>query len=187
MPPVPTPAFPLPPGYELAKLKLSEQLMLFVELFRTSGDAMAAAVRAKMSDPRWPIDVLAQKTLERPEVQEAIRLLDLYDQQKQEAEIRAKREPTVRQPVTVTKDTLVADLREIYESAKDDKAYGAAIAAAKTSASILGLLKQEVNVNFRMTVEEMPDEELLKIARQGGKMIDADFEDVTPTSGRKEK
>lgn len=187
MPPVPTPAFPLPPGYELAKLQLSEQDSLFVELYRQTGDAMASAVRAKMSDPRWPIDVLASRTLDRAEIREAIRLLDLYEQQKQEAEIRAKREPTVRQPVTVTKDTLIANLEDVRGQAMEAKAFGAAIASVKVAASLLGLLKSEVNVNFRMTVEEMPDEELLKIARQGGKMIDADFEDVTPTSGRKEK
>lgn len=193
---LPAPAFPGPAGPAAGTIAvrhgLNTQEQLFVELYRETGDAMASCVRAKMFSLDYPTDVLAKKTLERPEIQAAIAELDEAERRA----IEAKQIPAVRQPVEVTKDVIMADLQTVFEVAmgqdlntalvtdKEGKVVdrplnlGAAIAAKKIQASMIGALKQTVDVNFHMKrPEDMTDEELERIIKQG-KARDAEFEEV---------
>lgn len=198
-PGLPAPPFPsrdLPTEVVLASLGLSTQDQLFVTLYRQTGDAMASCVRAKMSDPAWPTDVLAMKTLERPGIQRAIELLDRNEREAAEARQQTKQQIALRSPAPeITKDVIMADLQNVFELAMgngpatdvDEKGnpvapkpnLGAAIASKKIQASVLGILRSTVDVNFHMKrAEDMSDAELERIAKQG-KTIDAQYTDVT--------
>lgn len=176
------PAPPWPGGKEpppSAFSLLEPQLQLFVELYRETGDPMASAVRAKMFSAEYPIDVLARKTLEREDVLAAIIALD----ERESEAVAAVAEPAVpKQPVVVTRDTVTANLQDVYEQALGAKAFGAAIASQKTIASLNGWLKQTVDVNIGFKrAEDLSDEELERIAKAGGKRtMDGEFKDITP-------
>lgn len=197
-PGLPAPPFPsrnVPVEVVLASLGLSTQDQLFVTLYRQTGDAMASCVRAKMSDPAWPTDVLAMKTLERSEIQRAIELLDKHERETVEARQQTKQQVALRSPAPeITKDVIMADLQNVFELAMgngpatdvDEKGnpvapkpnLGAAIASKKIQASVLGILRSTVDVNFHMKrAEDMSDDELERIAKQG-KAIDAKFEEI---------
>lgn len=185
-PGLPAPPFPsrdLPTEVVLASLGLSTQDQLWVTLYRQTGDAMASCVRAKMSDPAWPTDVLAMKTLERSEIQRAIELLDKHERETAEAAAAKSQAVAARMPpVEITRDSVVANLQEVFEQAMPALAFGAAIASQKTIASINGWLKQTVDVNIGFKrPEDMTDDELERIIKQGAKgTISAQYKDVTP-------
>lgn len=205
---LPAPPFPGPSGPAAGAITvrhgLTAQEQLWVKLYRETGDAMASCVRAKMFSPEYPTDVLAMKTLERPEIQAAIAELD---QAEREA-VAASQVPAVRQSVEITREVILADLQEVFEVAMGNdftlgaavapvsakpgtdaaallkpRNLGAAIAAKKVQASMIGALRQTVDVNFHMKrAEDMTDEELDRIIRQG-KAKDAEFEEVKEEGG----
>lgn len=191
-PPWPGGNAPPPTAYAL----LSPQLQLFVDLYRETGDAMASAVRAKMFSPDYPIDVLAAKTLEREDVRAAIVALDLAQQEAAEKAAA----PAPRVPVEITKDVIMADLQNVFEVAMGHdgdadpmldangkplgpkRNLGAAIAAKKVQASMIGALKQTIDVNFHAKrAEDMTDEELDRIIKGSARrQVEGEFKDITP-------
>ncbi len=124
---------------------------MFVKEYVSHGDAMLACSRAGMQDARYRLSVMAERVLARPEIQDAI---------------RAHRLATAGLPKVVTeytRDLLLDDMQRIAEAAEEDGNWNSAISAKKLQAQLAGLLTQEVNVTHRMAVNELSDEQLMKI------------------------
>ena len=135
---------------------------VFVQEYVEHGDAMLACVRANIRDPRYPMDMIARRTLERPEIRAAIAALSkIMD---------------FRAPIDITRESVVADLQSVYERAFERDMLAQAVAAKKTQADLLGFTVQRIEVTHR-DVNEMTEAQLVKIA--GKSLItDAEFEEV---------
>lgn len=132
-------------------------------------DAMIVACRkAGIVDPHFPIDVVARKAFNR--LAPAIKLARKY---------YAKREPT-----EVTKDTILADLDSVFQSAHLSRDHAAANANRKLVAQITGILREDVTITHRYDVKLISDSELEKIALKSLKTIEATAVDVTPGIGQ---
>lgn len=128
---------------------------VFVAEFVKTEDALLACTRAGITDPKYPIAVLARRMLGRPEIIAAI----------EAAREEARREP--ERPLVPTKLSISADLDRVFEAAMDDGGYAAAVSAKKTQAQLLGLLETTMNVRVTHEVSTMTDEQLEQIAARG--------------------
>jgi|GEM_PF-3379075 len=135
---------------------------VFVQEYVDHGDAMLACVRADIRDPRYPMDIIARRMLERPEIRAACKALAAISE--------------FRQHVDVTRETIVADMQRVYEQALDRDMLAQAVASKKLQADLLGFIAQKIEVTHR-DVTEMTESQLTKIAGKS-LIIDADFEDV---------
>lgn len=121
-----------------------------------------AVIAADLRDPQWLPHHVAEMILSKPEIQAAI------------SAVRAVYKPPEIKEVSA--ETITADAETIFEKAKNDRQYTAALAAKKLQAEIAGLLKKDININVRHSVETMTDEQLEAIARRAP--IDAEFKEV---------
>ncbi len=140
---------------------------VFVEEYVRSGNAFLACSKAGFRDPRYPMDVTAQRTLERPEIQAAIRAYRKAGFGKQ------------RRVGEYTREVMLHELQMVHEKALEAGAYGPAITAVNTQAKLLGFMDQTVNVNVRMTAQELPLDELRRLVAQGRErvgVVDAEYE-----------
>lgn len=124
--------------------------------------AVRACIDARLQEPSWPIDVTAERTVERLSRQ-----------------INAQRRvhKSKKVPESVTLETGVADMQQVYQAALADKQYAPAIKAKETQFKLLGFLKPDgptlnVNINAKM----LSDDQLQQIA--AGKTIDAEYSEV---------
>lgn len=162
------PAPQLPASLRDAALGLTPQQAIFVRIVLEKGDAMVAAVQAKLPNPEnLAFEELIRSTLDDPRVQQA-----LVQGQQAQQQVQTIADQV---PIRITKEALESRLTGIMDRAAAASAFGAEIAAVKVAASLNGLLKQEINVNLRRTVDEMSDRELERIARGGKNVIDAEF------------
>jgi hypothetical protein len=162
-----TPAPKLPAALQTAALGLTPEEGIFVRIVLEKGDAMVAAVQAKLPNPEnLAFEEMIRRTLDSPQVQAAL----VAGQQAQAAKL------SDQVPIRTTKESLESRYYDIMDRARATPgAFGAEIAAGKVIASMNSLLKSEVNVNIHRTVEEMSDRELQRIAKGGKPVIDADF------------
>lgn len=148
-----------------------ERDQVFIETYLMhdgSADASVIACRkAGILDPHFPIDVVARKTFNR--LAPAIKLAKRY---------YAKREPT-----EVTKDTLLADLENVFQSAVLTHDHAAANANRKLVGQLTGILREDVTITHRYDVKILSDADLEKIALRSMKTIDSTAVDVTPGIG----
>jgi len=79
---------------------------------------------------------------------------------------------------------LLDDMQRIAEAAEEDGNWNSAISAKKLQAQLAGLLTQEVNVTHRMAVNELSDEQLMKIV-SGREVMDAPAPMPPPITMRK--
>lgn len=148
-----------------------EKLAIFVqEYVRHDGRedaAIIAITRADLRDPRFHPETLADRVLAKPEIQAAIRA------------VKAVSRPAIA--ATVSADTLINDMEAIFQKCLDERQYTPAIAAKKTQAELLGLLKKDITITHKHTVSDMTDAQLEQIAKR--KPIDAEYTDITPSTG----
>lgn len=142
----------------------AQQLLVFAESYARDGDVIRAIALADLTDSRYSTEVVARKTLARPEVKAFI------------AAFRAKIEMEKQAPaeMAITREALVSRLDKIYDSAMKDRDRGAAIAAVKLQSILLGFHKQEIDFNITHSVQEMSTDQLLKIAKRG-QTLDGEF------------
>jgi hypothetical protein len=131
----------------------NDQDQVFVETYVQSGDAMLACVKAGIRDHKYPMDVVAKRQLARPEIKAAI---TAYQKIK-----------SANVPVEVTRQSIIADMQDVYEKAIDQSQLSNAIAAKKLQAALLNLLQQNISITHTFRAEDLPDEELARIAGQG--------------------
>lgn len=140
----------------------TEAVTIFVEQYLKTGNAMIACSRAGIRDPRYPMEVTAERTLQRPDIQFLIKAFGKLQ--------------VPEQPIEVTRETNIVDMQTVYEKALEDRQYGSAISAKKLQSLLMGVLTQNINVTHRHTVDNMSDDELMRIANQSDRKII----DVTP-------
>jgi len=121
---------------------------VFIEQYRKTGDAVTACVRAGIRDPRYPITVIAERTLARPEIQSALKSMEKLDN------------PLV--PLQVTRESIIADFEEIFQRALSDGQYASATGAKRMQAHILGLMEQKINVTSSVNVTHMSTDALMR-------------------------
>jgi hypothetical protein len=140
-----------------------EEEVDFCEQMARHGDAMLAAVRSGLcagvtKDPR----MVAEQALARPEIKAGIEVF------------KAAMDPAAA--VEITRDSVIADIESIFQDARETKDYGAALAAKKLQAALMGLLvnRQMIDVAHHRDPKEMTTLQLEAFLR-GQKVID-----VTP-------
>lgn len=123
---------------------------VFIEQYRLTGDAITACVRAGIRDPSYPITVMAQRQLQRPEIKAALLSLEKID--------------SGMVPLEVGRESIIADMEAVYQRALTDSQYASAIGAKKMQAMLLGLLDQKITVTHGFKPEMMTEEQLTRIA-----------------------
>lgn len=123
---------------------------VFVDEYVRTGDPRLACVRAGITDPKYPMSVLARRMLDRADIQEAVRL--------------AQERVANAEPVEITRDSIVADLDKVFDDALDAGNHAAAVSAKKAQAQMLGFLETTLNVKHSMTVTDLSDDKLAEIA-----------------------
>lgn len=141
---------------------VSDQDRLFCEEMILSNDPLYAAMRAGIREPGTELRVIAQKMIERPDIQAAI------------AEL--KRQNKYAQPIEITNRSIAEDMERVYDAAFRDKDWKAAISAKSTQAQMLGLLVNKVEISRKRDVGELTTEELRAIV--AGKVIEGVSERV---------
>ena len=137
---------------------------VFVERYCQHGDPVRACVEAGITDPRFPISVVAQRILARPEIKAAIAAIEKIGAQQQAR-------------VEITRDSILADMQSIYEKAMACGEFNSAIAAKKLQAAIMRLLDANITVNHRLIAGDLSDDDLERIASQKlrDSAIDAEY------------
>lgn len=131
----------------------SDKDAVFVEQYRLTGDAIQACIRAGIRDARYPITVVANKQLQKPEIVAALKALERIE--------------TSMQPLEVTRDSIVADMETVFQRALDDGQYASATGAKRLQAALLGMLEQKLSITHGFKPELMTDEQLIRIANGG--------------------
>ena len=142
---------------------------IFVDEYLRSGNAFMACNKSGLIDPRYPMEVVARRTLERPEIKAAIEL------GKRMQATTGRKDP----PGLYSREMLLEELQRIHENALQDKSYASSINAVKAQAQMLGFLDQTVNVNHQMSVKELSLEDLRRMVSE--RKATQDIIDVTPT------
>ena len=141
---------------------------IFVEEYLRSGNAFMACNKSGLVDARYPMEVVARRTLERPEIQAAIAL-----GKKLQAR-NGRRDP----PGMYSREMILDELQRIHEQSLADKSYASSINAVKAQAQMLGFLDQTVNVNHRVSAKELSLDDLRRMVSESRAGDDAI--DVTP-------
>jgi hypothetical protein len=143
---------------------------IFVEEYVRSGNAFMACNKSGLVDPRYPMEVMARRTLERPEIQAAIALTK---------ELKGRRSGDL--PGMFSREMLLDELQRVHEKALEDKQYASAITAVKTQAQMLGFMEQTLNINHRVSVKELSLEDLRRMVAE--RRAGDDAINVTPVKG----
>lgn len=141
---------------------VSDQDRAFCEEMVISGDPLYAAMRAGIREPGTELRVIAQRMIDRPDIQAAI------------AEL--KRQNKYAQPIEITNRSIAEDMERVYDAAFTDKDWKAAISAKSTQAQMLGLLVNKVEITRKRDVGELTTEELRAIV--AGQVIEGVSERV---------
>lgn len=141
---------------------VSDQDRAFAEEIIAHGDPLLAAMRAGIREPGTELRVIAQKMIDRPDIQAAI------------AEL--KRQNKYAQPIEITNRSIAEDMERVYDAAFTDKDWKAAISAKSAQAQMLGLLVNKIEVTRARDVGELTTEQLRRIA--AGEVIEGVSERV---------
>lgn len=142
-----------------------EQLTVFVETYVATNDPVLSCVRARLTDPTWPIEITAERILNRVDVQTAI---DVIKKTKQNAE-----------SFEITRESVIADTQMIFQKCLNSGDYKAALAAKRLQSELNRWLGQDITITHKKDASMLTDADLDRIAR--GKTIDGEFENVTPS------
>lgn len=142
----------------------SDQDAVFVQQYLLTGDPITACIRAGIRDPRYPITVMADRQMKKPEIAAAIKALAKID--------------AAGAPMEVTRESIVADMEDVYGKALTDGQYASAIGAKRMQAMLLGYMDQKLTINHSFKVEHMSDEQLLRIAAGNARDVTKDIIEV---------
>ena len=142
---------------------------VFVREYVRTGDALLACNRAGLGSSQYPLRVMAERQLARPEIQAAI---SAYRSARGEV---GKDEPP-------TRELQIDKLEAIFRQALEDGSYSAAATAIKLQNEMLGYADKTVNYNFNVSAQELPLHELRAMVAQklalGGPVIDGEYENI---------
>ncbi len=167
-----SPLVPSPPNVYETQQK--DRDALFVrEFLKNEGRDDAAAVtayrRAGYFNPAYPIAVAAERILSRPDIQAAI------------AAARPNFKPKVQGERS--RDSVLADIDAVFESALEAKDHSAAINAKRLEAQLQGYLQENIQVTHKLDVTELSDDQLLRIINKKASVVDAEFKEVSKPKG----
>lgn len=137
-----------------------EKDLVFCREYATHGDAILACVRSNIRDPQYPIAVTAARTLERPEIRAGIRAFETVAKSSE--------------PIEITQASIAADMERVYDEAMNTGDWKGAIAAKRLQADVMGLMKTEITVTHKRSVEDFTDAELMRLAGKKMKVIDVE-------------
>jgi hypothetical protein len=142
---------------------------IFVREYVSTGDALLACNRAGLGSSQYPLSVMAERQLARPEIQVAIEAF------RSTQGVATGDEPPSR-------ELQVDKLEAIYRQALEDGSYSAAATAVKLQNELLGYADKTVNYNFNVTAQELPLHELRAMVAKklslSGPVIDAEYENI---------
>jgi hypothetical protein len=126
---------------------------IFVREYVRSGRSDVACVRAGLINPEYPIKVIADRQMARPEIQRKI------------AEAAEGGQKPER--VEYSRDLILDELQAIHDRAFSEHNFASAINALKTQASMMGMMDQTVNINHTVGAKGMSLQELRALVAQG--------------------
>lgn len=116
---------------------------VFAEEYVRTGSAMMAVNRSGLTDPRYPVEIVARELLKRPDIQSMISLA-------------GKGAGVSRREVTeYTRELILDELQMVHERSISTGNMASAISAVKTQAQLLGFLDQTINVNHTLSAKGM--------------------------------
>ena len=125
---------------------------VFVIEYAQSGDAILSCIRAGITDAAFPIEILAKRMLERPEILTAVEAL--------------RKGKTAGHTPQMSRDSVVGELQDLYGKCVNGNRFSEAIAAKKLQAQIMGWLVERKEITFRRNANDLSDHELEDIIRQ---------------------
>lgn len=138
--------------------------IIFCEEMALHGDGVRALIRSGIRDDRYAVNIVAQRMLGRPEIRTAIALLE---QMRRETEAPE-----------VTRDSIVADMQEVYQEAMRTGDRDQAIQAKRLQSQLLGLLVEKKEVTLKRGLDDYSTAELAKIVDKA-KVIEAEYTTAT--------
>lgn len=143
---------------------------VFVREYVRSGDALLACNRAGLGSSQYPLRVMAERQLARPEIQAAI------------AAYRVAKDEEVTSDEPPSRELQVDKLEAIYRRALEEGSFSAAATAVKLQNELLGYADKTVNYNFNVSAQELPLHELRAMVAKrmslAGPVIDAEYENI---------
>lgn len=124
----------------------------FVAEYLKTGNAALAVVHSGIRDGRGP-DKIAEDLLMREDVRKAI-------------EAGAATETPV---VQLDKTTILSEIQEIQDRAREEGRYSEALTALKLKTDIQGLRTSKVEIVHNKGVKDMTDDELLSVLEKAGR------------------
>jgi hypothetical protein len=136
---------------------------IFCQEYARSGDALDAIITAGITNEdgapvQFPKRILADRLLQRADIQAAIKAIRAMDAAVEQVEI--------------THRSVAADMESVYAAAMKKEDFKAAISAKTLQSNVLGLLEQKIHITSHKTVDEMTTAELAAIAFKG-RLLDA--------------
>lgn len=116
---------------------------IFVREYLRTGSAKVACLRAGLARGDYPLDVVAEHHLGRPEIKAAI------------AAVKTEIEQRTRLDELPTRELQLEKLESIYRGALEDGVYAAATAAIKLQNELLGYADKTVTYNFKVSAQEL--------------------------------
>jgi hypothetical protein len=126
---------------------------IFVREYVRSGRSDVACVRAGLINPEYPIKVIADRQMARPEIQRRI------------AEATEGGQKPER--VEYSRELILDELQAIHDRAFSEHNFPSAINALKTQAAMMGMMDQTVNVNHTVGAKGLSLQELRALVAQG--------------------
>ncbi len=150
-----------------ALTEFSEKDVKFVREYTSNdGDAVAACRVAGLLDKQFPVALTAEKTLARPEIAFAIRVV--------------QQGKTYSDKIPETREEAAARAQILINMGLETRNVPAATAASRYQSELLGLLDKTVNVNLKHDIRTFSTAELEKIVARG--IVDVEFEEVVDGS-----
>jgi hypothetical protein len=131
----------------------TERDEIFVREYVRSGRSDVACVRAGLINPEYPIKVIADRQMARPEIQRRI------------AEAAESGQKPER--VEYSRDLILDELQAIHDRAVSVSNFASAINALKTQAAMMGMMDQTVNINHTVGAKGLSLQELRALVAQG--------------------
>lgn len=116
---------------------------IFVREYVKTGSARVACLRSGLSRSDYPLDVMAEHHLGRPEIQAAIEV------------VRSELEQRKFVDELPTRELQLEKLEAVYRGALEDGVYGAATSAIKLQNELLGYADKTVTYNFKVSAQEL--------------------------------
>jgi hypothetical protein len=133
----------------------AERDEIFVREYVRSGNSDVACVRAGLINPEYPIKVIAERQMARPEIQRRIA---------EATEAGGKPER-----LEYSRDLILDELQAIHDRAVSVSNFASAINALKTQAAMMGMMDQTVNINHTVGAKGLSLHELRALVAQGPK------------------